>query len=47
MSVFTDALRELADGAGIELTAALVWAAGLLALGLAAIVAAGRAQVKR
>jgi len=47
MSIFTDALRELAAGTGIELTAAPAWSAGLLAVGIAAIVAAGRAQVKR
>ncbi|MEV0105655.1 ABC transporter permease [Nocardia sp. NPDC050799] len=47
MSVFADTLRELAAGTGIDLTAAAAWSAGLLAAGGAAIVTAGRAQVKR
>ncbi|MBF6133281.1 ABC transporter permease [Nocardia otitidiscaviarum] len=47
MSVFADALRALASGTGIELTAALSWAAALLTVGGVAIVAAGRAQVSR
>ncbi|WP_040796798.1 ABC transporter permease [Nocardia higoensis] len=49
MSIFTDALRALSDGsrAEIDLTAVLIWSAALLAVGFAAIVAAGRSQVKR
>ncbi|MGW4366544.1 ABC transporter permease [Nocardia takedensis] len=47
LSVFSDALRGLAVGGHVELTAALLWAAGLLAAGTAAILAAGRAQVSR
>lgn len=47
MSVYADALRALAAGTDIEATAVLLWSVALLALGGAAIVAAGRAQVKR
>ncbi|WP_067660764.1 ABC transporter permease [Nocardia harenae] len=47
LSVFADALRGLAAGADPELTAVLAWTAGLLLAGTVAIVAAGRAQVKR
>ncbi|WP_327148410.1 ABC transporter permease [Nocardia sp. NBC_01329] len=47
LSVFAGTLRELATGTGIDLTAALAWSAGLLAAGGAAIITAGRAQVKR
>ncbi|MET8649058.1 ABC transporter permease [Nocardia aurea] len=47
LSVFSDALRGLADGSGVDLTAAAIWSVGLLAAGSAAIVAAARAQVKR
>lgn len=47
MSVYADALRALASGADIDVTAVLLWSVALLAIGGAAIVAAGRAQVKR
>ncbi|NKY55105.1 ABC transporter permease [Nocardia flavorosea] len=47
MSVYADALRALATGAEAELTAVTVWSVALLVIGGAAIVAAGRAQVKR
>lgn len=47
LSVYADALRALAAGTDFEPTAVLFWSVALLALGGAAIVAAGRAQVKR
>ncbi|MFD4404625.1 ABC transporter permease [Nocardia sp. NPDC058499] len=47
MSVYADALRALAAGGGAELTAVAVWSVALLVSGGAAMVAAGRAQVKR
>ncbi|MEU0544619.1 ABC transporter permease [Nocardia sp. NPDC005978] len=47
LSAFADALRGLAAGTDPDLTAALLWSAGLLSAGLLAITAAGRAQVGR
>src|SRR5690606_28163798 len=47
MSVYADALRALASGTDVELTAVVLWSVALLAVGGAAIVIAGRAQVKR
>ena len=47
LSVFAEALRGLAAGSAIAWTAVLCWSAGLLLIGAAAAVAAGRAQVRR
>lgn len=47
MSVFTEALRDLATGGDLDPTAVLLWTAGLLLAGTLALVAAGRAQVTR
>lgn len=47
MSIYAEALRGLASGADVEFTAVLLWSAGLLTAGVAAIVTAGRAQVSR
>lgn len=47
LSVFTDALRELASGVDVSAGAAVLWLGGLLCVGAFAMVCAGRAQVGR
>ncbi len=47
VSVLVDALRGLADGSGADLILAILWTLGLLAVGVAAVVAAGRTEVRR
>ncbi len=47
MSVFADALRDLAEGIDTAMTAPMIWLVGLLLAGCCAMVGAGRAQVRR
>ena len=47
LSVFADALRGLSTGTDFSPTTVTLWAIGLPALGIAAVVAAGRKQVNR